>query len=571
MDVGSDYGSGDRPPERYSDPPIGYTSVRRHPARPPRPPVDVHQSEEDELSRDGDAEDSQQDGRRMDGVLLNQIQSRIQTLLPMLTSTSRTGFSLLAATDPHAYASSSREGNARFARAPSSSGHTRTRGGAPAMSAHDPPRGAPQRRDSLVTASESSMVSAASPSVGLDQRHHSIQSDTPGERSDAPYRRPGKHRVGESPTPEEYMALPPEAKKKVDNRLSARRSRAKRKEHVHVLTAQITEQQNTIEMLRIENKQLNDHIANLSRAGYSLHPTFQPGLVPHHPHPSPHLRHPPHIHPGARHLPPAPHPTLPPIPPSPRRSHVVPSPTLSAHPSLASSSGLVAAVAPPTGPGHVPILAHASLAGRSEASGSFIQGGPRYESPGRGTKREVEDERDDRLRSRMRYASPERSNWEHGSEGRRLSHSSYRSPPRHQSHHHAGHDQTRSPSPSRARWRDLPPSLAAAQYSAGRPLDYDPAEDVGDGRTPIQISGHGSISDRLATLIRVHKRAIMTYRATRQGELSEREERMEGVLGAAEAIGKEVEELTEEFRTEIKLGETPERTFKLDGDNDLTT
>ncbi|KAG9103990.1 hypothetical protein FRC06_006429 [Ceratobasidium sp. 370] len=50
----------------------------------------------------------------------------------------------------------------------------------------------------------------------------------------------------------------------------------------------------------------------------------------------------------------------------------------------------------------------------------------------------------------------------------------------------------------------------------------------------------------------------MTYRATRQGELSEREERMEGVLGAAEAIGKEVEELTEEFRY-------------MDDDNDLTT
>ncbi|KAG9103989.1 hypothetical protein FRC06_006428 [Ceratobasidium sp. 370] len=216
MDVGSDHGSGDRPPEsKYYDPPIGYTNSE----------------EEDELSRDGDAENTQptqQDGRQMDGVLLNQIQSRIQTLLPKLTSTSRTELALLAATDPHVYAASStREGNARFARAPSSSGQARTRGGAPAMSAHDPPRGAPQRRDSVVTASESSMLSAASPSVGFDQRQQSIQSDA--ERTDAPYRRPGKHRVGESPTPEEYMALPPEAKKKVDNRLSARRSRAKRK------------------------------------------------------------------------------------------------------------------------------------------------------------------------------------------------------------------------------------------------------------------------------------------------------------------------------------------------------
>ncbi|KAG8709172.1 hypothetical protein FRC08_018499 [Ceratobasidium sp. 394] len=506
MDVGSDYGS-DRPPEtKYSDPPIGY----------------INSEEEDELSGDGEATQ------------------------PELTSLA----------DPHARAPLfTREGNARFARAPSNSGHARTRGSAPAMSAHDLPRGVLQRRDSVVTASESSMLSAASPSV---QRQQSIQSDA--EHTEVPYRRPGKHRVGESPTPEEYMALPPEAKKKVDNRLSARRSRAKRKEHVHVLTAQIAEQQNTIEMLRIENKQLNDHIANLSRAGYSLHPSFQPGLVPH--HPSPHLRHPPlppsHIHPAARHLPPVPHPTLPPPIPtgSPRRSHLVPSPTLSAHPSLASSSGLVAAVAPPTGPGHVPILAHhASLAGRPEASSSFmaqVQSGPRYESPGRGTKREVEDERDDRLRSRMRYASPERSNWEHESDGRRMSHSSYRSPPRHQSRYQkpAGRDQSRSPSPSssRAQWRDLPPSLAATQHSSSRPVDYDPAEDVGDGRAPIQISGRGSISDRLATLIRVHKRAIMTYRATRQGELSEREERMEGVLGAAEAIGKEVEELTEEFR-----------------------
>ncbi|KAG8702882.1 hypothetical protein FRC09_004480 [Ceratobasidium sp. 395] len=560
MDVASDHGS-DHPGSKYSDPPIGYINVRRREARPPPAASDVHQSEdEDELSRDDGLESSQpiqHDGGQMDGVLLNQIQSRIQTLLPMLTSTSRTERSLH---DPHGYAvASTRDGNARFARAPSSSGLARSRGNAPGSSAHDPPRGIPQRRDSILTASESSMISATSPSVGLDQRQHSIQSDTPGEHTDAPYRRPGKHRVGESPTPEEYMALPPEAKKKVDNRLSARRSRAKRKEHVHVLTAQIAEQQNTIEMLRIENKQLNDHIANLSRAGYSLHPPpFQPGLVHHPPHPSPHLRHPPpppgHIHPGARRLPLVPHSALPPPIPSgsPRRSHLVSSPTLSAH----ASSGLVAAVAPPTGPGHVPILAHhGSLVGRSEASGSYVQPGPRYDSPGRGTKREVEDERDDRLRTRMRYTSPERSNWERESEGRRLSHSSYRSPPtehrpRYQKPSGHARDQTRSPSPSpsHTQWRNLPPSLAAPQHSSSRPSDYDPAEDAGDGRTPIQISGQGSISDRLATLIRVHKRAIMTYQATRQGELSEREERMEGVLGAAEAIGKEVEELTEEFR-----------------------
>ncbi|KAG9127279.1 hypothetical protein FRC07_015037 [Ceratobasidium sp. 392] len=230
MDVASDHGSGDHLESKYSDPPIGYINVRRREARPPPAVSDVHQSEdEDELSRDDGHESTQPtqpDGRQMDGVLLNQIQSRIQTLLPLLTSTSRTERS---PHDPHEYAiSASRDGNARFARAPSSSGFARSRGGLPTMSAHDPPRGIPQRRDSLVTASESSMVSAASPSVGLDQRQQSILSDAPGER-DGPYRRPGKHRVGESPTPEEYMALPPEAKKKVDNRLSARRSRAKRK------------------------------------------------------------------------------------------------------------------------------------------------------------------------------------------------------------------------------------------------------------------------------------------------------------------------------------------------------
>lgn len=41
---------------------------------------------------------------------------------------------------------------------------------------------------------------------------------------------------------------------------------------------------------------------------------------------------------------------------------------------------------------------------------------------------------------------------------------------------------------------------------------------------------------------------MLTYQASRRGHLSEREEeRMEGVLVAAEAIGKEVEELTDEF------------------------
>lgn len=179
-------------------------------------------------------------------------------------------------------------------------------------------------------------------------------------------------------------------------------------------------------MLRIENKQLNDHIANLSRAGYSLHPPpFQPGL----PHPSPHLRHvpPPHIHAPGRHLPPVPHPP-PHLSGSPHRAHLAASPTLSHHP--ASSSGLVAAAAPPIGPGHVPILGHHVAASRSDASGSNYvaqgQSGTRYDSPGRGTKREVDDEVDDRLRTRARYASPERMAWDRESDGRRMSHSSYR-------------------------------------------------------------------------------------------------------------------------------------------------
>lgn len=159
--------------------------------------------------------------------MLNQMQSRIQTLLPKLTSTSRAERLSPAAI---AYAAGpSRDSNARFARAPSGSGFARSRGGGPGISPGEQPRGLPQRHDSTMTASESSVMSATSPSVGFDHsgRQQSIQSDAdyPG----MPYRRPGKHRVGESPTPEEYMALPPEAKKKVDNRLSARRSRAKRK------------------------------------------------------------------------------------------------------------------------------------------------------------------------------------------------------------------------------------------------------------------------------------------------------------------------------------------------------
>lgn len=165
------------------------------------------------------------DSRQSDGVLMN-IQSRFQALLPMLTSTSRTERSSLP--DPHAYPTgSARDGNARFARAPSSSTVARNRGGAPP--AVSSPREPPQRRDSVLTASEASFVSTASPSAG--QHDHTAQPQgTHAESSlDGPYRRPGKHRVGESPTPEEYMALPPEAKKKVDNRLSARRSRAKRK------------------------------------------------------------------------------------------------------------------------------------------------------------------------------------------------------------------------------------------------------------------------------------------------------------------------------------------------------
>lgn len=90
-----------------------------------------------------------------------------------------------------------------------------------------------------------------------------------------------------------------------------------------------------------------------------------------------------------------------------------------------SASGLVAAAAPPTGPGQVPILAHG---GRSEAGANFVAQGQSsvYDSPGRGTKREVEDERDDRLRSRARYTSPERSDWGRESGGRRMSHSGYR-------------------------------------------------------------------------------------------------------------------------------------------------
>lgn len=451
---------------KHSDPPIAYINVRRREPRPPQPPVDPHQSEdedEDDSGRDEQSTDATVkqgmsyainttlhfkrqshpsfhprclciayilDDRRSDGVLLNHIQSRFQALLPMLTSPSRTEHTSASVPDSRVYSSgSSRDGNARFARAPSGSGAARNRGSArPAPSS---PRDPPERRDSAMTASESS---------SQDQASQGTQLGTGLPSPGAPYRRPGKHRVGESPSPEEYMALPPEAKKKVDNRLSARRSRAKRKgtynkfhclsrelidcaEHVHILTSQIAEQQNTIEMLRIENKQLNDHIANLSRAGYSLHPPpFQPGLVPH-PHPSPHLRHvsgSSHIPAHGRHLPPVSHPALP---------HLVPSPTLSSRGHPPSSSGLVAAAAPPTGPGHVPILGH-NVASRSDTSGSgyAAQGhsGPRYDSPGRGTKREVDDDVDDRLRTRVRYASPERMNWDRESEGRRMSQSGHR-------------------------------------------------------------------------------------------------------------------------------------------------
>ncbi|KAJ1310990.1 hypothetical protein OPQ81_009499 [Rhizoctonia solani] len=479
MDVVSDYPAHDGSESKHSDPPIGYIN-----------------------SEDDDSSVEEQPRERASS------QER-------------------ASLAEHIYPTASpRDGNARFARAPSSSGIARHRGGPLALAPRDPP----QRRDSNVTASESSFVSGASLSVGAnDQSRSQGESSSANPSLEHPYRRPGKHRVGESPTPEEYMALPPEAKKKVDNRLSARRSRAKRKEHVHILTTQIVEQQNTIEMLRIENKQLNDHIANLSRAGYSLHPPpFQPGLVP---HPSPHLRHmsgPPGLHPSSRQLPPVTHPQLPHLSSSPHRSHLAHSPTLS-HPS--SSSGLVAAAGPPTGPGHVPILGNnAASASRSDASGSNYatrgQSGPRYDSPGRGTKREVDDEADDRLRTRA-GGCPSRAiahllslpNIALGIILNRLV------PP------------VVPPSPQ-PRWEHLPPSLAARQ---------DTAEDVLNHRIPIQISGQGSFSDRLATLIRVHKRAILTYQGARRGQMTEREERMEGVLVAAEAIGKDVEELTEEF------------------------
>ena len=88
--------------------------------------------------------------------------------------------------------------------------------------------------------------------------------------------------------------------------------------------------------------------------------------------------------------------------------------------------------------------------------------------------------------------------------------------------------------------------MAASQSGYSRPADFDPAEEVLDRNDPIEITGQGTVSDRLATLIRVHKRAIMTFKATRQGQYPDREG-MKGVLGAAEAIGKEVEELTDEF------------------------
>ncbi|KAG8691668.1 hypothetical protein FRC11_013279 [Ceratobasidium sp. 423] len=548
MDLASDHPAHGHSESKLSDPPIGYINVRRSEVRRPQPAVNVNQSEEDDDSSvDEQPEDGESTARRdshlSDGVLNHDMQSHFQALLPMLTSISSTERASLA---EHIYpTASSRGGNARFARAPSSSGIARHRGGPPPVTTSRDP---PQRRDSTVTVSESSIVSGPSTSVGPNDHSRPQDESSPVNLLDLPYRRPGKHRVGESPTPEEYMALPPEAKKKVDNRLSARRSRAKRKEHVHILTSQIAEQQNTIEMLRIENKQLNDHIANLSRAGYSLHPPpFQPGMVP---HPSPHLRHmsgpPGHVHPSSRQLPPVSHPQLPHLSGSPHRSHLAQSPTLS-HPS--TSSGLVAAAGPPTGPGHVPILGHnVASASRSEASGSnyVAQGrsGPQYDSPGRGTKREVDDEVDDRLRTRVRYASPERMNWERESEGRRMSHSSYRSSPQSAEYRpryppkQAG-PSSRSPSPQ-PRWDHLPPSLAATRR--------DTAEEVSDYRVPIQISGQGSFSDRLATLIRVHKRAVLTYQGSRRGRMTEREEeRMEGVLVAAEAIGKEVEELTEEF------------------------
>ncbi|CAE7168729.1 unnamed protein product [Rhizoctonia solani] len=518
MDVAPDYSARNQSESKHSDPPIGYINVRRHEVRRPQPAVNVHQSEEEEDSsvEEQPERPAPRGATTTPSPLLMHRPCR-QPSVRCISSTERASLS------EHLYpTASSRDGSARFARAPSSSGVTRHRGGPPPATSRDPP----QRRDSVVTASESSFVSTASPSVGPSDPSR-LQGDPSFDPlSDAPYRRPGKHRVGESPTPEEYMALPPEAKKKVDNRLSARRSRAKRKEHVHILTTQIVEQQNTIEMLRIENKQLNDHIANLSRAG-------------------PHLRHmsgpPGHAHPSGR------HPQLPHLSDSPRRAHLARSPTLS-HP---SSSGLVAAAAtgPPTGPGHVPILRRdVALASRSDASGSNYvaqgQGGPRYDSPGRGTKREVDDEVDDRLRTRVRYASPERMNWERESEGRRMSHSSYRSPS-HSTEYRSRYPpkqagpSSRSPSPQ-PRWEHLPPSLAA--------MRQDTAEDVFDYRIPIQISGQGPFSDRLATLIRVHKRAVLTYQGARRSQMTEREEvQMDGVLVAAEAIGKEVEELTEEF------------------------
>ncbi|EUC65404.1 bZIP transcription factor [Rhizoctonia solani AG-3 Rhs1AP] len=522
MDVASDYSARNQSESKYSDTPIGY----------------INSEEEDDSSVEEQPNEhpAPQDSRQSDGVLNHDMQSHFQALLPMLTSISSTERASLT---EHIYpTASSRDGNARFARAPSSSGVTRHRGGPPPTTSRDPP----QRRDSVLTVSESSFVSTASPSVGPgDHSRHGEPSIN--SLSDLPYRRPGKHRIGESPTPEEYMSLPPEAKKKVDNRLSARRSRAKRKEHVHILTSQIVEQQNTIEMLRIENKQLNDHIANLSRAGYALHPPpFQPGIVP---QPSPHLGHlsgpPGHGHSSGRQLP-ASHPQLPHLSGSPHRTRLARSPTLS-HPS--SSSGLVAAAGLPTGPGHVPILGHGvALASRSDASGSNYVAQGRYDSPGRGTKREVDDEVDDRLRTRVRYTSPERMNWERESQGRRMSHSSYRSPSQSAEYRSRYHSKqagpsSRSPSPQ-PRWEHLPPSLAAARQ--------DTAEDVSDYRIPIQISGQGLFSDRLATLIRVHKRAILTYQGSRRSQMTEREEeRMEGVMVAAEAIGKEVEELTEEF------------------------
>ncbi|KAF8761475.1 hypothetical protein RHS01_00504 [Rhizoctonia solani] len=518
MELASDHPVRDHSESKYSDPPIGYINVRRREVRRPPPTVNVNQSDDDDDSSVEELRERAvtQDSSQSDGV--HDMQSHFRALLPKLTSISSTERASLA---EHAYpTASSRDGNARFARAPSSSGLARHRGGPSTIATSPPP----------------------SPSVGPNDQLRSHGESSSNHLSDHPYRRPGKHRVGESPTPEEYMALPPEAKKKVDNRLSARRSRAKRKEHVHILTSTIAEQQNTIELLRIENKQLNDHIANLSRAGYSLHaPPFQPGLVP---HPSPHLSHvqgPSHAHPSSRQ--PVSHPQLPHLSGSPRRSHLAHSPTLS-HPS--TSSGLVAAAGLPSGPGQVPILGHnVASASRSDASGSYAvqgRGRSRYDSPGRGTKREVDDEVDDRLRTRVRYASPERMNWERESEGRRMSHSSFRSSSQsveYRSRYAPKQPGPSSRSPSPQRWDNLPQSLAARQ---------DTTEDVSNYRIPIQISGQGSFSDRLATLIRVHKRAVLTYQSSRRGQMTNREEdRMEGVLVAAEAIGKEVEELTEEF------------------------